>query len=65
MEAAVGVLDEFIEFDGVFVGEEEGFGVDAGFEGIHGGGGLASDRGGAGGLLCVAAVRFEFDAEWT
>jgi hypothetical protein len=28
-------------------GEDEGFGVDAGFEGIHGGDGLACDRGGA------------------
>ena len=59
MKAAVGVLDEFVEFGGVFGGEDEGFGVDAGFEGIHGGGGLACDRGGAGGLLGVAAIRFD------
>src|SRR5271167_2826829 len=57
MEAAVGVLDEFLELGWVFGGKDEGFGVDAGFEGIHGGGGLACDRGGAGGLLCIATVR--------
>ena len=34
MEAAVGVLDEFFELGWVFGGEDEGFGVDAGFEGV-------------------------------
>jgi hypothetical protein len=59
MKAAVAVRDEFLELGDVFGGEDEGFGVDAGFEGIHGGGGFACDRGGAGGLLCVAAVGFD------
>src|SRR5260370_36880684 len=58
-ETLVAVLDEFLELGLVFGGEDEGFGVDAGFEGIHGGGGLACDRGGAGGLLGIAAVSFD------
>jgi hypothetical protein len=32
--------------------------VDAGFDGIHGGGGLTCNRGGAGGLLGVTAIGF-------
>ena len=40
------VFDELLEVGEVFAGEEEGFGVDAGFEVIHGRDGLASDRGG-------------------
>jgi hypothetical protein len=59
MEAAVALLDEFLELGDIFRGEDEGFGVDAGFEGIHGGSGFACDRGGAGGLLCVTTVRFD------
>ncbi|HEY3616641.1 MAG TPA: hypothetical protein VGK96_07485, partial [Candidatus Sulfotelmatobacter sp.] len=50
IETAVALLDEFVELGDVFGGEGEGFGVDAGFEGIHGGGGLACNRGGAGGF---------------
>jgi hypothetical protein len=57
--ALVVVVDELLEV-GKFLGrEDEGLGVDAGFEGIHGGGGFACDRGGAGGFLRVAAVRFD------
>ena len=56
--AAVVVVDELLEVGESFGGEDEGFRVDAGFEGIHGGGGFARDRGGAGGFPRVAAVRF-------
>jgi hypothetical protein len=52
------VFDELLEVGEVFVGEGEGFGVDAGLEGVHGGGGLARDRGGAGGFLGVTTVGF-------
>jgi hypothetical protein len=55
---AVVVFDELLEVGELFGGEDEGFGVYAGFEGVHGGGGLTRDRGGAGGFLGVAAVRF-------
>ena len=57
--ALVVVVDELLEVGEFFGGEDEGFGVDAGFEGIHGGGGFACDRGGAGGFLRVTAVRFD------
>jgi len=57
--ALVVVRDELIECGAIFGGEDEGFGVDAGFEGIHGGGGFACDRGGAGGLLRIATVGFD------
>jgi len=50
--------DEQLEVGEVFVGEDQGAGVDAGFEGILGGDGFACDRGRAGGLLGVAAVGF-------
>jgi len=54
--ALVVVVDELLEVGEFFGGEDEGFGVDAGFEGIHGGDGFACDRGGAGGFLRVAAI---------
>jgi hypothetical protein len=54
----VALLDELLEVGEVFAGEEEGFGVDAGFEAVHGGDGLACDRGGAGGFLGVTTVGF-------
>jgi hypothetical protein len=54
----VALLDELLEVGGVLAGEEEGFGVDAGFEVVHGGDGLARDRGGAGGFLGVTTVGF-------
>jgi len=56
--ALVPLFDQLFEVGEFFGGEEEGFGVDAGFEGIHGGDGFACDRGGAGGFLGVAAVGF-------
>ena len=55
---AVELFDELFEPDEVFRGEDEGFGVDAGFEAVHGGDGLACDRGGAGGFLGVTAIGF-------
>ena len=51
-------LDELFEVGEFLGGEDERFGVEAGFEGVHGGGGLACDRGGAGGFLGVATVGF-------
>ena len=56
--ALVVVVDELLEVGEFFGGEDEGFGVDAGFEGIHGGDGFACDRGGAGGFLRVTTIRF-------
>jgi len=54
----VALVDELLEVGEVFVREDEGFGVDAGFEAVHGGDGLACDRGGAGRFLGVAAIGF-------
>ena len=54
----VELVDELVEVGEVFRGEDEGLGVDAGFEAVHGGDGLACDRGGAGGFLGIAAVGF-------
>jgi len=54
----VGVIfaGELLEVGGVFAGDDDGLGVEAGFEGVHRGGGLARDGGGAGGFLGVATV---------
>src|ERR1019366_292758 len=54
----VALLDELLDVGGVLAGGEGGFGVDAGFEVVHGGDGLARDRGGAGGFLGVTTVGF-------
>jgi len=58
--AVVGVVgfDELFEVGEFLGGEDEGLGVEAGFEGIHGGCGLACDGGGAGGFEGVTAVGF-------
>ena len=56
------LVDEALEVGELLGGEDEGFGVEAGFEGVHGRGGLACDRGGAGGFLGVAAVGFNLAA---
>ena len=53
------LVDEALEVGELLVGKEEGFGVEAGFEGVQGRGGLACDRGGAGGFLRVTAVGFD------
>jgi hypothetical protein len=58
MVVLVVLVDEEFEIGEFFGGEQEGFGVDAGFEGVHGGGGLACDRARAGGFLGVAPVSF-------
>ena len=52
------LFDELLEIGYVFGREDEGFGEDASFEGVHGRGGLTGDGGGAGGLLCVTAIGF-------
>ena len=57
--ALVVFVDELLEVGEFLGGEDEGLGVDAGFEGIHGGDGFACDRGGAGGFLRVTTVRFD------
>jgi hypothetical protein len=49
---------ELLEVGEVLGGEDEGLGVNAGFEGVHGGSGLACDRGGAGGFLGVTTIGF-------
>jgi hypothetical protein len=56
--ALVILVDELLEVGEIFGGEDKGFGVDAGFEAVHGGDGFACDRGGAGRFLGVAAVGF-------
>jgi hypothetical protein len=58
MVVLVILFDEEFEIGEFLRGEEEGLGVDAGFEGVHGRGGLACDGGGAGGILGVTAVGF-------
>jgi hypothetical protein len=57
--ALVVFVDELLEVGEFFGGKDKGLGVDAGFEGVHGGGGFACDRGGAGGFLRVATVGFD------
>jgi hypothetical protein len=56
--ALVVFVDQEFEIGELFGGEDEGFGVNAGFEGVHGGGGLARDGGRAGGVLGITAVGF-------
>jgi hypothetical protein len=56
--ALVELGGELLEAGEVLGGEDEGLGVDAGFEGVHGGSGLACDGGGAGGFLGVTAIVF-------
>ena len=47
---------EGLEFGGVFVADDLGFGVDAGFQGVERGDGLAFGGSGAGGFLRVQPV---------
>jgi hypothetical protein len=56
--AVVELVDQEFEIGEVLGGEDEGFGMDAGFEGVHGGNGLTRDRGGAGGFLGIATIGF-------
>jgi hypothetical protein len=57
--ALVVLVDELVEIGGLFGGEDEGLGVDAGFQGVHGGNGLTCDRGWAGGFLGVTTIGFD------
>ena len=59
------LVDEEFEIGEFYGGEDEGFGVDAGFQGVHGGGGLAGDRGRAGGFLGRCGGSLLFVGEWT
>jgi hypothetical protein len=63
--ALVVLVDELLEVGEFLGGEDEGFGMDAGFEGVHGGSGLTCDRGGAGGFLGVTDDSLLFDEGWT
>ena len=51
--------NEGIEHIGIFAGEDFGLGVNAGFESVETGGGLALDGAGAGGFLRITAIRFD------
>jgi hypothetical protein len=53
------LFDELFEVGEFLGGEDEGLGVDAGFEGVHGRYGFACDRGRAGGFLGVTTIRFD------
>jgi hypothetical protein len=56
--ALVVLVDELLEVGEFLGGKDEGFGMDAGFEGVHGGNGLTCDRGGAGGFLGITTIGF-------
>ena len=56
--ALVVLVDELLEVGEFLGGKDEGFGMDAGFEGVHGRDGLTCDRGGAGGFLRVTTIGF-------
>src|SRR5271157_3166236 len=51
-------VGEGLEFSGIFAIDDGGVGVDAGFEVIHGGAGLAFGGAGPGGFLRIGAVGF-------
>jgi hypothetical protein len=53
------LFDELFEVGEFLGGEDEGLGVDAGFEGVHGRDGSACYRGGAGGFPGVTTIRFD------
>ena len=55
-EALVVVVGEGFELRDGFAGDGLRLGVDAGFECVHGGSGLALDGAGSGGSLCVEAI---------
>jgi hypothetical protein len=55
-EALVVVVGEGFELRDGFAGDGLRLGIDAGFECVHGGSGLALDGAGSGGFLCVEAV---------
>jgi len=51
--------DEVVEGFGGLAVDEEGLGVDAGFDGVEGGGGFSGGGGGSGGFLRITAIRFD------
>jgi hypothetical protein len=53
------LFDELFEVGEFLGGEDEGLGVDAGFDGVHGRDGFACDRGGAGGFLGITTIRVD------
>ena len=55
-EVAVVVGDEGVVVGGIFAGDDDGGGVDAVFQGIEAGGGLALGGAGSGGLRRVGAI---------
>jgi len=55
-EAVVVFADELLEGGPGFAADELGFGVDSGFEGVHGGAGLALVGAGSGGFFRVEAI---------
>jgi hypothetical protein len=59
VEAVVVIEGEGFEILGGLAGDDLGAGVDAGFEGVETGDGLALGSAGAGGFEGVAAVRFD------
>jgi len=59
LEAVVVLDGEGFEGIGVFAGDDVGAGVDAGFEGVEAGNGLARFGAGAGGVPRVAAIRVD------
>jgi hypothetical protein len=58
-EVAVVVGDEGVVVGGIFAGDDDGGGVDAVFQGIEAGGGLALGGAGSGGLQRVGAICFD------
>ena len=55
------VCGERFIFGGVFAGDDDGGGVDAVFQGIEAGGGLALGGAGSGGLQRVGAIGVDFE----
>ena len=58
-EFPVVFVGEAGEIGGIFAEDDLGFGMDAGFQGIHAGGLFAGVRAGAGGELRIATIRFD------
>jgi hypothetical protein len=59
MEVAVVVGDESVVVGGIFAADDDRGGIDAVFQGIEAGGGLALGGAGSGGLLRVGAIGVE------
>jgi len=59
LEAFVVAGFQSVEVLGFLAADDLRFGVDAGFEGVHGREGFARDRAGAGALLRITTIRFD------